>query len=74
MLYLFTDGKADQFGGHRDKKIGYKLFKDNLMENAEMPMLKQKENLESFLFVWMKYNNLNYKQTDDITILGFRYI
>ncbi|MBN2487023.1 MAG: SpoIIE family protein phosphatase [Bacteroidales bacterium] len=68
VLYLFTDGFQDQFGGKNDKKFSSKRFLNTLFGLHKEPLLKQKAELEKILSEWMGGN----EQTDDITILGFR--
>lgn len=68
MLYLFSDGYQDQFGGEFDKKFLRPHFYTILKEIHRHPVLNQKELLEKKLYNWMK----NHGQTDDITILGVR--
>ena len=38
MIYLFSDGFADQFGDPHERKFKYKPFKQLLLENADKPM------------------------------------
>lgn len=71
MIYLFTDGYADQFGGNfdsnkKDKKFTKKRFKDVLKEIAELNVEEQKQRLIQEHNRW-KGDNV---QTDDICIIG----
>jgi CheY-like chemotaxis protein len=68
MIYLFTDGYADQFGGPRNKKFRYQQFQDLLLKIHNMPLYKQKETLLRTMTDW-KGDNI---QIDDILILGYR--
>jgi serine phosphatase RsbU (regulator of sigma subunit) len=68
MLYLFSDGYQDQFGGNYDKKFLRPHFYSTLFEMHKLPMAEQKETLENKLREWMKGN----VQTDDITVMGIR--
>jgi serine phosphatase RsbU (regulator of sigma subunit) len=68
MIYLFTDGFADQFGGPRNKKFRYRQFQDFLLEIHKMPLDKQNDKLSRKLTDWMGEN----EQVDDILILGFK--
>ena len=45
MIYLFTDGYVDQFGGPSNKKFKYKPFKRLLLSISEMETDKQKNSL-----------------------------
>ena len=68
ILYLFSDGYQDQFGGNQGKKYLSNNFYDTLLEIHELPMISQKEILEKKLYEWMK----DTIQTDDITVMGIR--
>jgi tetratricopeptide (TPR) repeat protein len=68
MIYLFTDGYADQFGGDKGKKFKYKNLKKVLLENAERPMKEQKQVLETLLKTWQG----SMEQVDDILIIGIK--
>lgn len=68
VLYLFSDGYQDQFGGIHDKKYLNRRFNSSLLEIHKLPMKKQKEILEQRLYEWMNGNI----QTDDITVMGIR--
>ena len=68
ILYTFTDGFADQFGGNHDKKYTAKRLKNFLKGIAALKMEEQKKRLEEELNNWIK----NREQTDDITLMGFR--
>jgi serine phosphatase RsbU (regulator of sigma subunit) len=65
-LYLFTDGFADQFGGDQNKKLMIRNFKNILLQTANLPMDKQKTELEKIFHHWKKEE----EQTDDILIIG----
>jgi sigma-B regulation protein RsbU (phosphoserine phosphatase) len=68
MIYMFTDGYADQFGGTYNKKFRYNQFQDILKRIYTMPMEKQKDELYQTITSWQGNND----QVDDILILGFR--
>jgi phosphoserine phosphatase RsbU/P len=65
MLVLFTDGFADQFGGPKNKKFGYKNFQDLLFNNRERDLEKV---LTKTFFEWKR----ELEQIDDICVLGIR--
>lgn len=71
-FYLASDGFKDQFGGKENKKFGSKRFKAALQEVSSFPAENQKQLLSKKLYLWQKENNE--PQTDDITLIGFRYI
>ncbi len=69
MIYLFTDGYADQFGGIYKKKLKSANFKNLLLSLHSKSVTEQKETLEEFFDSWKG----NLEQIDDITILGIRH-
>lgn len=70
LLYLFTDGYQDQYGGERNLPYRSTHFKKFLhtLHNEDLPT--QKQVLSDFLRSWRHNNKI--PQTDDITILGIR--
>lgn len=68
MIYLYSDGYPDQFGGPRDKKFTSRRMHALMLEIAELPMDEQRQLLSRRLEEWMK----GYSQTDDITVMGVR--
>lgn len=69
VMYLFTDGYTDQFGGQENKKLGSKYFKDLLLQSHLLPMQEQKNLLVSTFETWKQ----NHLQTDDVLIVGLRF-
>ena len=68
MLYLYTDGYADQFGGPKGKKFKYKPLNELLLSLSQAPMETQKEKLTLILEDWKG----NLEQVDDILIVGIK--
>ncbi len=68
ILYLFTDGYADQFGGPRGKKFKYKLLQEKLLAMSTFTMEEQKRKLEEILEEWKGQMD----QIDDILVIGIR--
>jgi len=68
MLYIFTDGYADQFGGPKGKKFKYQPFKELLLTLQELPMLEQEEKLRIHFDQWKGERD----QTDDVCVIGVR--
>ena len=68
MVYLFSDGYADQFGGVLGKKFKQKRFVHMLLNIHHLSPSKQKKEL--------KENFLNWKgqmeQVDDVLVIGFK--
>jgi serine phosphatase RsbU (regulator of sigma subunit) len=68
VLYMFSDGYADQFGGPKGKKFKYKPFKRLLSENRDKPMKEQKELLDTAFEAWRG----DLEQIDDVVVLGIK--
>jgi len=68
MIYLFSDGYADQFGGPRSKKFMYKQLKTLLLENYQKGPLMQEKILDQNYEDWKG----DQEQIDDILIIGIR--
>ncbi len=73
LLYIFSDGYVDQFGGETDSKIRSAKFKEILLANHKKPLDEQKAALVKFLEEWMAHTDetgKKYKQVDDILVIG----
>ncbi len=68
LVYLFSDGYADQFGGSNNKKFKYKQLQDLLLMIADMPLANQKQILNETFENWRGDN----EQVDDVLIIGIR--
>lgn len=68
VIYTFTDGYADQFGGPKNKKFTYKRLKDTIKANATKPLSIQKQVFEETFNQWKQ----NEEQIDDVTLISFR--
>jgi serine phosphatase RsbU (regulator of sigma subunit) len=68
IIYLFSDGYADQFGGPKNKKYKRQRLRNLILNIHQESMPKQKELLELEHEKWRGVN----RQTDDILILGIR--
>lgn len=68
ILYLFTDGYPDQFGGERNKKLSIKKFVALLSGLRNQELSEQNQILLEHLKEWIG----DYPQTDDITLIGIR--
>jgi tetratricopeptide (TPR) repeat protein len=68
MLYLFTDGYADQFGGPKGKKFKYKQLQEKLLTISSLDMDKQKAILDETIETWKS----DIEQTDDVCIIGIK--
>jgi len=68
ILYLFSDGYADQFGGPEGKKFKYRRFRHLLLTIHKIPMEKQLAILDASIEEWKG----DYDQVDDIMVIGIR--
>ncbi|MFL5728596.1 MAG: PP2C family protein-serine/threonine phosphatase, partial [Cytophagaceae bacterium] len=68
MLYIFSDGFADQFGGPQRRKFMLGTFNKLLMEIHQESMSAQKETLTRVFHEWKD----GYDQIDDILVMGIR--
>ena len=68
MLYAFSDGYPDQFGGPKGKKFMIRKFKALLGKIHNLPVDEQKDSLERTLDDWMADTS----QIDDILVMGVR--
>lgn len=68
LVYLFSDGYADQFGGPKGKKFKYKQFRELLLSNHIKPMQDQMELLQTAFRNWQG----SYEQVDDVCVIGVR--
>ena len=68
MLYLYSDGYQDQFGGKKGRKLMAKNFKRLLSELHQMPVKEQEAHLHRYFEKWKGET----PQTDDILIFGMR--
>ena len=68
LIYLITDGFADQFGGPKGKKFKYKPLQELLVAYQQESMLIQKEQLAKAINEW----KLDYEQVDDISLIGIK--
>ena len=72
IVYTFTDGYKDQFGGPKGKKFMQKRLLKILLDNSLATMDNQKIALENNLKDWMEGSNELYEQIDDISVMGFK--
>lgn len=75
MLYIFSDGYVDQFGGERSMKVRTANFKKVLLENVEKPMNEQHDSINQFFEDWMAHKDKKgkpHKQIDDVLVIGIK--
>ena len=69
MLYLYTDGFADQFGGPKGKKFKYKQLNELLLSINNKPMDEQNLELVTVFKGWKG----DLEQVDDVLLVGIRF-
>jgi ligand-binding sensor domain-containing protein/serine phosphatase RsbU (regulator of sigma subunit) len=69
ILYLCTDGYADQFGGEKGKKLLSKRLRDYLIKIQHSPIHEQEGLLDDYYEEWRG----NHEQVDDVLIIGIRF-
>jgi serine phosphatase RsbU (regulator of sigma subunit) len=69
MIYIFSDGYADQFGGTEGKKYKYKTLKEFLLRIYKNSVDAQHDLLKENLISWKG----NFNQIDDILLMGVRF-
>ncbi|GEM_PF-4258072 len=68
LVYTFTDGLPDQFGGPKGKKFKCSQLIELLKDNCHLSLAEQKVMLTEALKEWME----GYEQIDDILVIGLR--
>ncbi len=68
VLYLFTDGYADQFGGPEGKKLLTKNLRKLIVDHAAKPMREQREIYMKRFDEWRG----NFEQVDDVLLAGWK--
>lgn len=68
VIYLFSDGYADQFGGPKGKKFKYKQLKEKVLQIKNESMPVQKKILDTSIGEWAGM----LEQVDDILMIGIR--
>ncbi len=70
VVYMFSDGYADQFGGPLSKKLKYNQFKKFILESMFLTMEEQKIYLDQKLNEWQG----DLEQVDDVLVMGVRIV
>ena len=69
MIYIFSDGYEDQFGGEKNKKLRKKNLQTLFTSVYRQESHQQLEFLNNFFDTWKK----DEFQIDDVMIVGIRY-
>ncbi len=69
VVYLFTDGVVDQFGGENNRKFKPQRLNKTLRRIYALPLAEQAEILRNEIESWRGDN----EYTDDILMVGFRF-
>lgn len=68
IIYMFTDGYPDQFGGEKGKKIKTANMKVMLEQIRTLPVDKQEMIVDRYFNRWKE----GYEQVDDVLFIGIR--
>lgn len=68
LIYLFSDGYPDQFGGSMGKKFKMVRLKNLLKDIHKKPMEEQYEYVKSTFNLWKE----DYEQVDDVLFMGIK--
>lgn len=68
MVYIFSDGYADQFGGPKGKKFMAGTFRNLLLEVSALTASEQRKKLDDTIEMWRGH----LEQVDDILIIGIK--
>jgi ligand-binding sensor domain-containing protein/serine phosphatase RsbU (regulator of sigma subunit) len=68
IIYMFTDGYPDQFGGEKGKKIKTSNMKVMLEQIRSLPFEKQEMIVDRYFNRWKE----GYEQVDDVLFMGIK--
>ena len=69
IIYFFSDGYVDQFGGPKGKKLKYSALRGFLLEIKDLSMDEQVKFLEDRFEDWKG----GLEQLDDVCVIGVRF-
>lgn len=69
LLYFFTDGYPDQFGGERGKKLKLKGFRNFIQSIAALPLSEQEQKVAAYFHEWKGVH----EQVDDVLVGAVRF-
>ena len=68
VIYTFTDGYADQFGGPKGKKFKYTQLKEMLLSIQHLSLQEQEEIVKQKFTNWKGH----LEQVDDVCLIGIK--
>ncbi len=68
IIYLFSDGFADQFGGAHGRKFMTSQLNKLICDLADLPLCEHKRILEETFYSWKR----DAKQVDDVSFIGIK--
>jgi ligand-binding sensor domain-containing protein/serine phosphatase RsbU (regulator of sigma subunit) len=68
IIYMFSDGYSDQFGGPMGKKFKMVRLKNLLLDIHQKPMDEQFNHVKNTFNLWME----NFEQVDDVLFMGIK--
>ena len=68
IIYMFSDGMADQFGWKTGKKFKYKQMQELFLELNELPLEAQHMVVKKTFLAWKG----DLEQVDDVLVLGIK--
>jgi serine phosphatase RsbU (regulator of sigma subunit) len=68
LIFMFTDGYTDQFGGPKGKKFMISRFRELMQEAANLSISEINENLNQHFDQWKG----EHEQTDDVLVFAWR--
>jgi serine phosphatase RsbU (regulator of sigma subunit) len=68
IIYMFSDGYSDQFGGPMGKKFKMVRLKNLLQDIHTKPMDEQLIHVKNTFHLWKE----NYEQVDDVLFMGIK--
>ncbi len=68
IVYVYTDGYADQFGGPKGKKLMYKKQNELIKSVSHLTLSEQKAELQKAFNEWKG----DLEQVDDVLVVGIK--
>ena len=69
LVYVLTDGYADQFGGEKGKKFKYKNLKALILNSVGKGLKDQEKHIQQTFEDWKK----GFEQLDDVCLIGVKF-